>query len=693
MIFGKKESPSNDQDHYVDYQEIDFPDFNEKENNVDIASVTDSNAIDFKRSSFYSALQNKKLEDLLLELKNWYEEQRDLRKKNMNLRIEFVKSQIQLVRLKMDAETERLGKTTEIENELLAEKEKIILDLDQLQNKSRSLTEELGNAHKDLIEKRLNEVKQELNAIVELYNVVFENKYKNEAELKIAVEKQRQLCEEMIDSNQKQLERAKATLEKDYLFGATRFSAIFKVSAGLMATFSSAWLFAIFSDSYDLESQNWLFFILNNTFNYLSLYVIKFGPFMGSVIMILGLLILLGLISIIVYLSQSFIHKMTNDKFDSQFGFNLVPKEKGLLKFNVNSSSLLSFWLQLLPWLFGFGLFLILLAVGQSNGGDLDQIGKLGQRLTNQFIGGGITLLCAGLYLVYHIKVIEPRKLDFEKRTDDKNQFHKRWLNKELILLVIVLNAFLIAVAIGQSVPGFIENRKNLLALICFIVLVNLTAFILSSGIRQLGLYKLMSDCGARIITLSNYRKALAGSKPIQVWIQEENQFKKQFIEIQKELFELIRTKNKSLNQLRQVNKNKWFRNSDSENENSEFEPVGKLNLSRKKEAQFFLINFPDLAYQIEELRNDINSKKRELDEVKTKIRLVKDGHSDFHITVNNEVARLKRTHDYLQRQLADLDARLLWHYQELHLEFRDNEAKIIEGHHLGQWTKQTLIA
>lgn len=686
MFFRKKNQPVEDPNNSLaidrtvpSLQEI----INSRDREIPIEKL------DVKRTAFYAAIQNKTLIELMTELEKWYEKQKNAIDQNISQRIAYILEHVNLLNEKIQIEESYLENAQQIKSELENERSKFIEDVEKLTETFKSLIEDLGNAHKNLIENRLKEIQSELDSIVNLYNSVFENKYKDEHELKIAVSKQRELCEELITSNKNKLAAASESLEKEYRFGVTKLAAQFKIMIGVVATLGAGWFFSIFSDLNELESQNWIFYMISNSFNYLNLYITKFGPFYGSIVMVLGLMAILIVVSIVVFVSQSFIHKMTNDKFDSEFGFNINASPKRFFKVRANSSSLISLWFQLVPWIFGFGLVFIFLAVGQSNGGELDQINELRQRISSQFIGGIIALLYAGLYFIYQIQVLEPRKLRKLENPTPKSEKKTNW---ELFGLIILVNGLLCLIAFRQSFKGALLDNKALLAIGCFIVLANLSAFILSSGIRQIGLFKLVAQSEANIIKLSNYRKALAGNKPIQVWIQEENQFRKAFISIQQELLQLIRLKNQSLLKLKKKNVLDWFHFGDNRMSKIDFIDVGRLNLSRKKEAQFYMLNFPDLAYKIEETRNQLNNKKRDLDAITTKIEQLRDGHSDFHITINNKIASLRRSYEYLQRQHVDLMTEKINQDEIIYQTKCLNEAQIIEGFQLGEWTKLTLI-
>lgn len=681
MIFNKKENkdpinPDNNNDLKSEY-----PNFIE-ENMEELPSSNYSEENQRKRG-FYSAIQGKGLNEVLNEVSSWFTKQTELKNVATNMRISYVEEQLNQIKVKIEEEKKKFTQVEIIENELIVEKTKHEETISKLDIKFQDLINSLGNAHKNLVEDRLKEVKNELNELVNIYKDIFDNKLGHETELKTSVVQHRNLCDQLIEKNKKIYDTLSEKLEQIYLFGSSKISASFLLSVGLLSAVASGWFFAIFSDFNDLENQNWLFFTLNNTINYLSLYIQEYGQFNAGKGMVLYFLAILLITSTVIYISQLFLYKMTNDRSDVQFGVNLSPQQKHFFKLKIKSNSTLSFWFQILPWVFGLGILFIVLAVGQSLGTETEQIGQLGERLSSQLIGSTIALLCTGLFFLYVVKIIEPRKVAESTQATP----HKKRGNRELIILVIVANIFLALITLSQTFDNLLEDRNSLLAIFCFVLLVNLTAFTLSYGIRQNGMIKTCNEAEEKMRYLSNFKKALSGSTPIHLWIQEERQFQRNFLSIQQELFNLIKIKNNSLNQ---NTKPGFFRIFTSPKNG--LINLGKLNLARKKEAQFYSRNFPALTNQIEEIRNQLNAEKRLSDELKVKITALRDGYSDFHNKINEELRRLKYTSYSLLRQRTEIESDKLTFHQKLEEQQLSIQQEVSEGYELGTWTKKTIM-
>lgn len=710
MFFKKQDKEEENDSTVINPEVIDLPllaQSRESDSIYDgeIPTDLDNNSSEIKRNAFYAALQGKSLEDLILDRKNMCQQNIENEALNTAVQIDNLKEQIDLITQKIEDKKKRLEHVPEIRTQFLEDRTELKQELYALESKFRNLIENLGDAHKNLIQSRLKEVEEELEAMVNIYNSVFEKKLANETDLKEAVVKQRALCEELISKTRNEYNSANEKLASEFRLGSTKLTAYFLVSIGFLAAIGAGWFFAILSDFNELESQNWLFFSLNNVFNYLSIYVSQYGQFYATSWMILSMSLILTLLTIVIFISQSILTKMTHDKLDSQFGLDLTTKTTKLFRFKIGSNSFLSFWLLLLPWLFMLGVFFIVLAVGQSVGLPSDQIGKLGQHLSSQFIGIVIALLCAGICFIYIMKVIEPRKKELsltsdslidEKRTtetkENRTQRKRKWQQRELVILVISVNTLLGIIIVGQSFEGLLNQKQALLSILCFVVLVNVAAFILSYGIRQIGLIRLSSESETRLIALSNYRKALSGNKPIQVWIKEERQFQRYFLLIQRELFDLIGMKNKSLNQLKRKDVSGWFGRSDEGNNKTEFKPLGSLNLTRKKEAQFYMLNFPHLTYQIEKIGNLIKDKKREQEEIDIKIREMVNRNSGFHIRLNNELGQQNAMYQKLQLRISEIDSKRISTINRLREDQDQDISKIREGYQLGIWTKENLM-
>jgi hypothetical protein len=687
----ERKLPEFDQDQL---NQVDIVDFRDSEVIVEEPFAKTNNEI--KKRGFLWAVNGRTITELFGEVAVWYNKQQLYKVNTSSLRIQFVQDQLDIIRDQVSEQKEKLETVVIIESELHEEKEAINEEINRLESKIKEIVSELGSAHTNLIKNRLADVKEELNALVEMYNSVFENKHKNEHDLKVAVNKQREICDEMIGHSKIIFRETSATLESSLKIGSTKFSAHFLLITGVFSMIAAGWFFSIFAESNDLTNQGWLFFTLSNLFNYLSIYTAQYGQFYAVFAMITSFLILLVIISCVAWVCELFISKLINNQSGFNFEVNLMQQKKtSFFKVKIRNGSFYSIWLKVLPRLLLIGILLIILSVGQTIGSDSEQIGELGRHLSSQVIGSTITLLFTGLFFLFIIKVIEPRKFRSSDPIDEKvsDDSKNRKLNKELWILIVVANVFLSLIILSQTADGFLANRKGLLAIFCFVLLANLTAFTLGYGIRQIGLIKTLSSIEEKILVFSNYRKALSGSKPIDIWILEEGQFANKFITIQRELFHLIQSKNKSLNQLNKLGQKDFFQPDEQvENRFRGFLRFRKEQHSHSQINKFYRYTFPEFSYQLEEYKNALNAKKRELEEVRSKIAKIREGRSELHFKVADELRRLKKTSDHLLEQRLDIESDKSRQFRLLHEEKLQIEQGLIEGYELGIWTKKNIL-
>lgn len=643
-----------------------------------------------KKRAFFNAIHGKTLDQIMDDLAAWVNQQIFHRHTNANNRTLLLQQKIYALKSELQEKQQALVTTDAIEERYKAELDEFERSMESLNDEFTSLVTHLGEAHKNLISNRISEAEEELTKLVDMYHNVFNKKYGDEQEFKLALEKRREFVDELINDNNERLKVVQEKLKQFYLIGGSRLSANFLSSIGLLSAIAAGYYFSAFSNTDSFTNQNWLFFGLSNLFNYLFLYVDEFGPLNAVKGMLINFTMLLALISVFIWVVQYTLQKITNDQSDIEFGINSEKKKSTFFRLQISSKSALSFWLQLLPWVFIAGLILIMLTVGQYIGAEKDQISELEKRLSGQIIGTTITLICTAIFYLYMTKVVEQRKQN--DSLDSGKTIAKSKKNRELLFLVPGVNILIGIIIINQVLGTHIPHSNIIFSVLCFILLLNLTAFTLSYGIKQKGLFRSSNELESKIKYLTNLRIALSGSKPIRLWIRESYAFDKTFLAIRKDLHDLSRIKNTSLNQLK--NPKKYFGFWDRTDSISLYsaERFSEMNKSSKREAQFFLRNFPELSYKIAKVRNDMNAIKRDIDMTQVRLRELHEGHSDYQNKLKDEIRGLKSRITELQKTIINIQDSTDRFIQTMEEEKRTFELHLMQGFELGVWTKNQLI-
>jgi hypothetical protein len=650
---------------------------------------------DYRRVGFYQAVAagdniGDSL-DHLIQDQNSETEKRILAFENNNdLVIAGVDDGLFKIQERIDAQKKRLQEVREGRSEMETEAAEVKGEIDSLTQDHKNLIIQLGERHRDMIKLRLETVRSELDNLVETYNKVYEAKYQNENELKAALKSQRDYYQELKTQLQGTYEKVKDKLDVLYPAGVGPFSTNFLMTVGFAASIAAAFLFGLFSVEEGLDRQNVFLFFFEGAFNFADIFVEKYGALQAAFLMVALVLILFLVITFLVWGCQYLLDRYTNDRS----WHNLGVKMKGnRSRFNssIRARSLFSFWLQLLPWLFTAAIVFIIVAVGQSNG----TIKTLLPQLTGQTIGLAIVLLCAGLFFLYVIKVVEPAA---EKRTSEGRKSSSRWrINPELIIGIIILNVLLLILIFSDVIVH--SNSAKFNAIVGYAALVNLTAITLAYALRHKNLLGTRYHLERRVSDLTELLVSLSSTKPMKVWLTEEKQFSKRFLKLQDELLQLMESKTRNLNRL-----DKWSGNlsRDEGKKRGLGDLIRRLKaVVRSKEAsvasdrelmRFRRINFPELSYQIDQLERALQNQKSEYESLLIKMKKVDEHNSDIDWDVKGKLEALRRQHRIqLNSKMSFLDQKMQTRLR-LTRECKQAEAQLREGFLLGTWLQKNIL-
>lgn len=623
---------------------------------------------------------------------------------------EATEKQIQLLEQTFDEALSEIGVTIEsIEQKIKEQKERLISVRDQrgstvdaakelsiviheIKQDHQKLITELGVRHRDLVKERIDAVHQELNDLANMYNDVFDSKYKSETELKNALAEQRHFYKTLKSTLQHTYDLVQKKLDILYPSGVGPFSTNFLMAAGFGAAIAAACLFGIFAAEESLDRQNLLLFAFEGIFSFTDLFVERFDSLQAAALLSAILTIFFIFVTGLIWACQYLLDRYTNDKSKHSLGVK-VKGRRSAFNSNIRARSLLSFWLQLLPWLFISGMLFIVVAIGQSAGQSRDLLNQL----SGQAMGLAVMLLCAGLFFLYIVKVLEPAA---EKRATLNGDKQSKWrINLELLIAIVVINLLLLILVFNDIVLSLSDNPSKLISIICFMGLANISAITIGYALRHKNLLRTRYHLERRTSDLTELLVSLSSTKPMKLWLNEEGQFNKRFLKLQEELFQLMESKTKNLRRLDSWS-GKIDTNTENKKDNRNFLQrlkqvvINKVSpsISSGELVQFRRVNFPQLSYQIDSLERSLNGKKTEYDELNQLLKKIDEHNTDVDWDVKSKLSNLN-AHKKVQ---SNNRMSLLQQRTQIRIKLTQ-ESKIIngklrQGFLLGEWLQNNIL-
>ena len=400
----------------------------------------------FNRMGFYCVIEEKenpreKFDALLLRHKEGIEEKLKQIEHHYQIDIERFETKIEELKKKLEDEKLKLSTYKNDIDELVKERDALKIDVQKLEDEINQLYKDLGEQKSKLIENRIEEVKSELAKLVDGYDSITEQKTQinvksfnsNKDALKIKVD----LFQKFADSYNNIYSGIKKKVEILNISGIGDYVSSFLIYTGFTAAIAAGWFFSIYALKNNLNSDSTLFFLLSGLFNFGQEFITKANSkVVASLYMTLSLIIFLALTGGIAWICQKLLDMYENKSTKNKLVFEIGEDEKFIFNTQISAKTFLSFWLQIIPFIFILGIVFIILILGNAAG----NVNNLDISLSGQVAGTAIAFLCAGIAFLYITKIIEPR---IEKQVASNTTVSWLRSNIELFLLILL---FLISI-------------------------------------------------------------------------------------------------------------------------------------------------------------------------------------------------------------------------------------------------------
>lgn len=652
----------------------------------------------YKKLGFFSSIERKKKYNKYFRI-IIKEHRQNIDKKVGQIENTFflhdIRSQRKISETKKILEQEKINLViheSEVQS-LFSKKQELEENLLILKKERKQLYEQVGNKKEKLIENRINEVNDEIKQLIKNYKEAYEKRFEinqityndNKKALDIKIHRFEKLKKEY----EERYEESIKTVNNLRQSGITPFIANFLISVGFSATLIAGYFFSIFSLSKMLNDENFPFFIIyglhsfaNGLFTNVTLgdkFFILFGA-------LCGILLFITLISWLSYLlgnklnDAAFNNRNKNEDTINRMVFELSNSSGITFEAKSQSSDFFRLWINLLPLFFIIGFIFIFVLLGA----DTSQIEKLDISLTGTTIGVLITLALTPLIFIYISKVIEPR---IEKNVKNSNLNFQKGNIELIIAIVIFITSFFLLL--------FVNSGPHPVSIAVFISSIVSTSFLLAYGLRFKGLLSSASFLERRINALYDAIKDNSRPRPINLTSFEDRRFKKEYFDLQKQLYTLIKDKNEL--SIKVLSGTKILSKRNGQNEDSRKRLFFFLPIVRKGETLSELNAleeryFPKYKMVLEEINMAIAEKRTEGNSLSLKIMEIKERNSILYRKIVESIKRLNDRLDGLERerikrvkQKNDLVQRVM-DAGEL------QEIDIREGFNLGIWFRENKI-
>ncbi len=518
----------------------------------------------YKRLGFFSAIEEitdtQKKFQLLIEEQRQLHEERVAHLKELYF-ISDLRFQQKIETAVKDLEDSRVKWISHVSesSELAIERAKAKQRLDELEEQLHGVHHAIGEKKERLIEDRILAVRKELEAVIENYQKVYEQRYeinkRTFEDNKDALASKVKRFEALKEQFQERQAHITAKVDKLSLAGINPYVANFLVTAGFAAAIVAGYFFSIFALSKHLNDENVPFFIIQGSHSFIT--KIFSGNTLGAQFFLLTLL-LLGLVislTVIVWLCHIWInrsekssHRNTireNDSASNRLVVEVGDADSFSYKTYAESGNFFQFWLQLVPILIITGIVFIILFLGTG----ASEIGSLDTSLTGTLVGSLLTFLMAGLVYLYLIRIVEPRI----ERHPDKSFLRN---NAELVSIIVIFIVSTLAMLFLKQ-----ETKEHdSLVIVEFTSVILMAAFLLGYALRFKGLIATANFLERRINALYDAIRDNSRPRPLNLTAAEDKRFKQKYLKLQKQLMELMQQKNDMTSYLLRGDDRGWLR-------------------------------------------------------------------------------------------------------------------------------------
>jgi hypothetical protein len=599
------------------------------------------------------------------------------------LKIKRIEEKISIIEEKLKSQKDSLEKFKKGKEELENEKKSILNQLSNLKKELYKEYEKLADGKKDLFEKRLGarleEINSEISKLLNNYQLLSEKKA--EINKKVVNENRESIAKKInrFESKRKQIEDFSLLIYnklKDLYnagFSESFFSFISVV--GYISLISAGWFFSIYIVEKDLQSEDYLTFILVRIFTFGSQIFSEGNMFINFLILLSGLISILLIITMLIWITDLIIQSKNKVYFNLVTYITAEESDNESLYWSplFNNSYLIP-WINRLPIIFIIGLIFILLSLFGTNPPDIN---KLMMSLSAQFIGAALTLSITGLMIFYITKVIEPR---FGKENKDESVIKFLTKNWELSFSIISFIAVILLLI-------FINIENSTIALIIYFIITITTSFTLGYALKYRGLINVAEKIEKSLKNLSiaiedHLRQTTLDSKSI-----ETKSFKDKFEKCLEDFWRMIFIRNRLVEELlvdRAKKPNKLLKWIDVF-----FNQKDSPSLEIRELSVIEEIYFPVNKKIIEDLKDDWKRNFSLYENKIKEIKRIKYGESNFEKIKLREIKLLEDKINNLKKVIISINENLNNELDKNNLNKEKCKSDLNDGIDLGLWYRK----
>lgn len=594
-------------------------------------------------------------------------------------------------------------------DKLIVEREKLEADKDylpelevqikelklKLEEKIKLLAEarELFGAKKQrLIEERISEAKVELALLISNYKAAIAEKQEINTQKYISEKVESDRRANMLDTIIKRYEVQHEKIQKKISAlaesGITENVSGTLLGFGTTATVCAGWFFSIYSQNSEFYKLDTVSFLIENLFQFSR----KFTSEGGGLVPLLFIGCLFSFIVVTTF--TAYISQRIIDYYNSSStSLDIEIQESKVFKMRMSASNFLSLWLQLVPYIFIGGVLYLILSYGISSPIDNEknilksgyaQVHIWSVSISAQITGSGLSFLLAGAAYLYIIFVLEPR---LERGTIKSTR-----ANIELVALFTAFTLLIIGLMIYKkdAAPG---------AIIGFGITSLLTGLLIAYGLRYKGLLNKQDEIEQIIYTYGFIRHRLSCPEPVGLEDEEHKLFNARFLELENELFQLIRMRSSfairfwQKKTIRKVETrlskiitsiNRIFKRFSGEKTYKEIDETFDYKAIQKR-------YLPELSDRIKNLKRDTEKLLADLNEVTAKRIAIIHERSANATRIKNRIRQMEEYIADMELRKANFSGELNEVKRQLDNDYKKIVIYLKEGYDTGIWYQKHL--
>ena len=619
-------------------------------------------------------------------------------KESLDSLIKWQNDQEQNLSAQIDIQERRLVKLEEAllkEQEPLPMLEKRLEELREAmyeaEGKYQAVLENLGQEKRIAITQRIDDVRKQMESLVEQHQKLAEQHFGNSsivkesrADLQGFFKRYQQSLEDSFWELKDRFSRVENT-------GMGAYTASFLVAVGIAAALVAGRFFAIYGTQQHLNNDNIVSFFIKGLFRFANQVFSITSPVGGGLVLEIGLIILLGLLTLLLMGLQALhIRKEPNAENNP---ISLPGKLFGsLIRTQVQAGSFLGIWFQVLPLLLVLGTAFVLLAVGYGLG-SIDEIDRISFAMSGHFIGTNMALVCGGVAYLYISKIMEPRQWKQAGQVRTKRSLAE--LSGVLVLFVLLM----LSLVFSQESAFDFQDQKGLVSLLAFLVLALMGGMALGYGLYVRGLIIAKNRTEQQLDHLAQIQPQLAREVPYSFVQQSDQQFTHNLLTLQNQLVGLMIRKNNGQEEVNETDRRK----EDEANRLHKFfngfrRYLGLGRMSKnafKEEAPLSNHDqswYPHLNNQLSAAKDLWERTKSDFQEVKNEIKRRRELNTEYAQRLRKLIGFQKKTLNDLKNARLSLPDRYQERKRQLDSRYRKMKQAFEEGFQLGSWIQQNQI-